>query len=284
MSAAPVRASGVGGAARLPGGAYLVLDADACAAAARRPADVAAAAVGAGVRVLQVRAKRAPVRDLVALTVDVCRAVDGTDAVVLVDDRVDVVLAARARGARVHGVHVGQSDLHVADVRRVLGADAVVGVSAASAEHLALVDASLVDYVGSGPVRGTSTKPDAGPPLGLAGLRAAVAATRLPVVAIGGLGVGDAAAVRATGAHGIAVVSAVCAAADPASAAARLVAAWADAAGAGSEAAVDPVEGAAGAALGGPAGRSSGAPAADGTPSVVAAAGTADVRSVEVAR
>lgn len=216
---------------RLPGGAYLVLDADACAAAARRPEAVARAAVGAGVRVLQVRAKRAPVRDLVALAVDVCRAVEGTGAVVVVDDRVDVALVARARGCAVAGVHVGQSDLDVADVRRVLGADALVGVSAATATHLARVDPAVVDYVGSGPVRGTATKPDAGPPLGLEGLRAAVERSPLPVVAIGGIGVEDAADVRSTGAHGIAVVSAVCAAADPARAAADLVAAW-DAAGA----------------------------------------------------
>jgi thiamine-phosphate diphosphorylase len=210
----------------LPGGAYLVLDADTCAAAARRPADVARAAVDAGVRVLQVRAKRAPVRDLVALTVEVAQAVRGSGATLLVDDRVDVALVVRARGAVVDGVHVGQTDLDVADVRRLLGPDAVVGVSAATPAELARVDGGLVDYVGSGPVRGTPTKPDAGPPLGLDGLRAAVAATTLPVVAIGGLGVADAAAVRGTGAHGLAVVSAVCAAADPTRAAQELVDAW----------------------------------------------------------
>ncbi|MFC4614899.1 thiamine phosphate synthase [Cellulomonas algicola] len=215
----------------LPDGPYLVVDADTCAAASRRPADIARVAVGAGVRVLQVRAKRAPVRDLVALTVDVARAVDGTGALVVVDDRVDVALAARSRGCAVAGVHVGQADLDVADVRRLLGADAVVGVSAATAAHLAEVDPAVVDYVGAGPVRGTPTKPDAGPPLGLDGLRAAVRRSPLPVVAIGGLGVEDVAAVRETGAHGIAVVSAVCAAADPARAAADLVAAWTAAAG-----------------------------------------------------
>lgn len=210
----------------LPPGPYLVVDADTCAAAARRPADVARVAVAAGVRVLQVRAKRAPVRDLVALTVDVTRAVDGTGALVIVDDRVDVALAARGRGCAVAGVHVGQGDLDVADVRRLLGDDAVVGVSAATAEHLARVDADVADYVGVGPVRGTATKPDAGPPLGLDGLRVAADLSPLPVVAIGGLGVADVAGVRAAGAHGIAVVSAVCAAPDPARASAALVAAW----------------------------------------------------------
>lgn len=210
----------------LPGGPYLVVDADTCAAAARRPADVARVAVGAGVRVLQVRAKRAPVRDLVALTVEVARAVEGTGALVVVDDRVDVALVARSRGCAVGGVHVGQGDLDVADVRRLLGPDAVVGVSAATPEHLADVDPDVVDYVGAGPVRGTATKPDAGPPLGLDGLRAAVRRSPLPVVAIGGLRVADVADVRGAGAHGIAVVSAVCAAADPARASADLVAAW----------------------------------------------------------
>lgn len=218
----------------LPGGPYLVVDADTCAAAARRPADVARVAVGAGVRVLQVRAKRAPVRDLVALTVDVARAVDGTGALVIVDDRVDVALAARSRGCAVAGVHVGQGDLDVADVRRLLGPDAVVGVSAATAEHLADVDPALADYVGAGPVRGTPTKPDAGPPLGFDGLLTAVRLSPLPVIAIGGLGVADVDDVRGAGAHGVAVVSAVCAAADPARAAADLVAAWAAAGRTGS--------------------------------------------------
>lgn len=210
---------------RLPSGVYLVLDADVCAAAGHAPADVARAAVRAGVGTVQLRAKRADVRAQVALAVAVADALHGAPpAVLLVDDRVDVALAARARGARVDGVHVGQRDLEVADARALLGPGAVVGVSAGRPALLAT--AAGADYVGSGPVRLTPTKPEAGPALGADGVRAVVEATTLPVVAIGGLTADDAVTLRAAGAHAVAVVSAVCAAADPGSAAAALVDAW----------------------------------------------------------
>ncbi|WP_136520299.1 MULTISPECIES: thiamine phosphate synthase [Cellulomonas] len=211
---------------RLPAGPYLVLDADVCAAAGHAPAAVASAAVRAGVGTVQVRAKRADVRTQVALTVAVADALrDAPPAVLLVDDRVDVALAARARGARVDGVHVGRQDLEVRDVRALLGPDGVVGVSVSHPGRLA--DAAGADYVGSGPVRLTSTKPEAGPALGTDGVRAVASATPLPVVAIGGLTAQDVPALRAAGAHAVAVVSAVCAAPDPSRAAAALVEAWA---------------------------------------------------------
>jgi len=210
----------------LPGGVYLVLDEDVCAAAGCRPTVVAATAVAAGVRVVQVRAKSASARQFVSLVVDVAEAVRGTGAVLVVDDRVDVALAARARGAVVDGVHVGQQDLEARDARALLGADALVGVSAARPQDVIAVARPAADHVGTGPVRSTPTKPDAGAGIGFDGLAAAVRATTLPVVAIGGLGLDDVAAVRASGAHGIAVVSAICTAPDPGAAAAALVAAW----------------------------------------------------------
>lgn len=211
----------------LPAGVYLVLDADVCARSGHHPAQVAVAAVRAGVGTVQVRAKRASVREHVALTVAVAEALRLLPAAALVvDDRVDVALAARARGARVDGVHVGSRDLEAADARALLGPDALVGASAALPEHVAA--AVGADHVGCGPVRLTPTKPEAGPAVGLQGLRAAVvAADGRPVVAIGGLDAADAPDLRAAGVHAMAVVSAVCAAPDPGAAAARLVAAWA---------------------------------------------------------
>lgn len=215
----------------LPAGPYLVLDADVCTAAGRPATHVAASAVRAGIRVVQVRAKRADVRALVDLTVAVAHAVRAVGgATVLVDDRVDVALAARARGAEVAGVHLGQRDLAAADARAVLGPDALVGLSVARAAHARAVPADLVDYLGAGPVRLTPTKPEADVAIGFDGLAALAGPSRLPVVAIGGLGALDAARVRAAGAHGLAVVSAVCSAADVGAAAARLVQAWSAAA------------------------------------------------------
>ncbi len=217
-------------ALRTPAGVYLVLDADVCRAAGHRPEDVAAAAVEAGVGAVQIRSKRAGTRELLDLTENVAAVVAGR-ATVLVNDRVDVALAARSRGALVDGVHLGQSDLPASVARSLLGEAATVGVSAvADRDVVVAVADGAADHVGAGVFRMTATKRDAPPPLGATGLAEVVRRCSLPVVAIGGLNADDARAVRASGAAAMAVVSAVCAAADPGRAARELVAAW-DAAG-----------------------------------------------------
>jgi thiamine-phosphate pyrophosphorylase len=141
---------------------------------------------------------------------------------VLVDDRVDVVLAARDRGARVDGVHLGQSDLPVEVARRLLGAESVIGLTANTVDHLAAADAlqpGTVDYLGVGVIRPTATKPDHPAPLGVDGFAALVARTSIPCVAIGGVRPDDVAGLRAAGAAGVAVVSAISGASDPRAAA-----------------------------------------------------------------
>jgi thiamine-phosphate pyrophosphorylase len=134
----------------------------------------------------------------------------------IINDRVDVALACGA-----DGVHVGQSDMAPADVRRLMPG-ALIGLSVESLAQLEAAEAAPVDYYGVSPVFSTATKADAAPALGLAGLAAIRARTARPLVAIGGIHAGNAAAVMAAGADGLAVVSALCAAADPA-AAARLL-------------------------------------------------------------
>lgn len=205
---------------------YLVTDTALCAP--RTVPDVVAAAVAGGATCVQVRDKHAGGRDLVELLAAVADAVAGR-VPVLVDDRVDVYLAARERGAEVHGVHVGQSDLPPDLVRRIVGPDAVVGLSAATADQFAVahaLPAGTVDYLGVGAVHATSTKPDHPAPLGVDGLAALAGTAHLPCVAIGGITAVDAAPLRRAGAAGIAVVSAVCAAPDPAGAAGILLEAW----------------------------------------------------------
>lgn len=207
-------------------GLYLVTDAGQCAG--RGVAATARAAVDGGARTVQVRHKDAGGRELFAEVVGVADAV-GNDAFVLVDDRVDVYLAARAAGAAVHGVHVGQGDLPVDLVRRLVGPDAVVGLTANSREHLdalAALPVGTADYLGVGAIRETSTKPDHPDPLGITGFGEFAAASRLPCVAIGGVGPDDVAALRRAGAAGVAVVSAICASTDPERAARTLVERW----------------------------------------------------------
>jgi thiamine-phosphate pyrophosphorylase len=190
----------------------------------RPVADVVRAAVRGGATAVQVRDKEASRRDLLALTRTVQEAVAEAPHVrVIVNDALDVALLAGA-----DGVHLGQDDLPVAEVRALLGPDRLLGLSVSSRAELdaaAALPRGTVDLVGLSPVWGTPTKPDAGPPLGLAGvaeLSASARAAGLVSVAIGGIGIEQAAELAATGVDGICVVSAVCTAADPAAAARQL--------------------------------------------------------------
>jgi thiamine-phosphate pyrophosphorylase len=199
---------------------YLVTDTALCGD--RGVVETVRAALPGGVTAVQVRAPSATTRELCALTLAVHEVLAGTGVPLLVNDRLDVALATGAEG-----VHLGQSDLAPEHARRLGGTDLLIGLSVSTLEQVAQAAAlprGCLDYLGVGPVRATATKPEPAAPLGLDGTARLVAASPLPCVAIGGIGVETAAAVRATGAAGIAVVSAICAAADPAAAAVALLA------------------------------------------------------------
>ena len=191
---------------------YLVTDPTFCAA--RGLVETALAAVRGGATVVQLRDKTASDEELIAQGRALKAALAGSGALLIVNDRVEVAAAIPA-----DGVHVGQSDAASASARRVLGADAIIGLSIQNAEQAALLDRELVDYVGVGPVFATATKSDHAEPLGFDGLARICAASALPAVAIGGLSVAHVDAVFAAGARGLAIVSAICAAPDPESAA-----------------------------------------------------------------
>jgi thiamine-phosphate diphosphorylase len=128
----------------------------------------------------------------------------------VVNDRVDVALAAAA-----DGVHLGQSDMAPADARRLLGPDAIVGVSIRSLGEVEQAERDGASYLAANGVWATATKSDFGEPLGLDGLAELGRVARLPMVAIGGINAGNAGAIAAAGCAGIAVVSAVMKADDP---------------------------------------------------------------------
>jgi thiamine-phosphate pyrophosphorylase len=201
---------------------YLVTDT--ALSAPRTVPEVVAAAVAGGVTSVQVRDKTASRRELLGLTRAVQAVLEPSPHVALVvNDAVDVALIAGA-----DGVHVGQDDLPPAEVRSMLGPDVWLGVSVGGDDDLAGVlalPAGTVDLVGLSPVWGTPTKPDAGPALGLDGVRRLAARARaggLRSVAIGGIHAENVAAVAEAGVDGVCVVSDICAAADPA-ASARLL-------------------------------------------------------------
>lgn len=205
---------------------YLVTDAALCGD--RGVVETVRQAVDGGVRIVQLRDKEASDDDVVEQLLALSRVIDGR-ALLLVNDRLDAAVAARTRGARVDGVHLGQGDASVSRARDVLGVDAVIGLTANSPAHLEAVralPAGTVDYLGVGVIRPTSTKPDHPPALGVEGFRAFVEASALPCVAIGGVGIDDTESLREAGAAGLAVVSALCAAPDPRAAATAFVRRW----------------------------------------------------------
>ena len=210
---------------------YLVTDKSQAVAAGHELTDLVKAAVAGGATAVQVREKDADAGEFLDTVLRIA-AVLPEPVALLVNDRVDVFLAARHTGARVAGVHVGQQDLPVGVVRNLVGPEALIGLTANTPDELFAAgrEAARVDYVGIGSVRATASKADAAPALGVAGFAALAASTFLPAVAIGGVTVADVPGLRAGGAAGVAVISAICGAADPRAATARLARAWAEAA------------------------------------------------------
>ena len=179
----------------------------------RDPVAVCQDAVRGGATMVQVRWKEAAPRDLLA----VVRSLVAALAVpVLVNDRVDVALAAAAAGA-----HLGQEDVPLAMMRPCVPPGFLLGVSVGSPPEAELARAWPADYWSVGPCYATGTKPDAGDPLGVAGFAhlARLAPTGVPVLGIGGVTAANAAALVRAGAAGVAVAGAVFGSSDPESAA-----------------------------------------------------------------
>ena len=197
---------------------YLVTDTAMCGGRGV-PATVAAAVAG-GVTMVQLRDPQADARTLTSLATELVAQLTGTGVAFVVNDRLDVALAAGA-----DGVHLGQKDLPVAEARRLAGPDFIIGLSTSNRGQINAANtlpAGLVDYIGIGPIFATATKPDAATPIGVAALAGLAARSLVPAVAIGGIKAANLAEVTASGVAGVAVVSEICAAADPQAAAARL--------------------------------------------------------------
>lgn len=175
-------------------------------------------AVLGGVGAVQLREKTAGTREFVARARRLLRLLRPQGIPLLVNDRVDVALAAGA-----DGVHLGQEDMPVAEARHLLGPERLIGLSLESLEQLAEAEALDVAYYGVSPIFQTPTKTDTRGAWGLGGLAQLRLTTRRPLIAIGGLHADNVAEVVAAGADGVAVVSALCAARDPRAAAAELL-------------------------------------------------------------
>jgi thiamine-phosphate pyrophosphorylase len=181
------------------------------------PLDLARAALDGGADTIQYRRKHGATALLLGEAIALREACRRRKVPLLVNDRVDVALFADADGA-----HVGKEDLPIALARDLLGPTRIIGGSSDHADDAAARLREGADYAGIGPIFATTSKPDAGPVLGLAGLAHAVRTTNLPLIAIGGITAENLSEVLATGVHGVAVLGAVCLADDPAAAVAKL--------------------------------------------------------------
>jgi thiamine-phosphate pyrophosphorylase len=170
----------------------------------RSHVEVARAALDGGADVIQIRDKSSTAYNLSCMAAEIQPIARKFGAAFLVNDRVDVALVSGADGA-----HVGQDDLPAREARRLLPRPRLVGVSVSTREEARRAQKDGADYIGVGPVFASSTKPDAGEPLGVERLAEIASSVTIPVVAIGGITVANAAAVFEAGARGAAVVSAV---------------------------------------------------------------------------
>ncbi|MDY0191078.1 MAG: thiamine phosphate synthase [Desulfuromonas sp.] len=179
--------------------------------------DIVQAAVHGGVTLVQLREKECATREFVELGRALMASLKNTDIPLLVNDRIDIALAVGA-----DGVHIGQSDMPYADARRILGAEAIIGLSVGSEAEAREAEAVDVDYLGLSPVFVTPTKSELKEQLGLEGVGRIRQISRHRLVAIGGINSDNMTPVLQAGADGVAVVSAICSAADPLKAAQQL--------------------------------------------------------------
>ena len=164
-------------------------------------------ALKAGIRVIQFREKKMSTKQMFETAKRLRKLTEDYDAILIINDRVDLALAVGA-----DGVHVGQDDLPAEVVREIF--DGIVGVSAHTVEEAKRAE-RYADYLGVGPVFATKTKRDAKEPIGIEGLRRIVQAVNIPVVAIGSINRDNVLEVLKTGVAGVAVISAIAGARNP---------------------------------------------------------------------
>jgi thiamine-phosphate pyrophosphorylase len=190
--------------------------------AARDLADLARRVAAGGATLVQLRDKKSETRDMVATARAIKAALAPFNVAFVVNDRVDVALAAGA-----DGVHLGPDDMAIEDARRLLPDGAIIGASIKSVAAAQAAAVDLIDYAGVGGVYATLSKEQKSEPIGPVGFAAIAAALRgraptMPLAGIAGIDAGNAAEVIAAGADGVAVISALSLAADPEAAARAL--------------------------------------------------------------
>lgn len=182
-------------------GLYIVTDSSLCPLSEEA---MVAAALKGGAKVIQYREKEASTLDMVETARRLRTLTTAHDAILIVNDRIDVALAAAA-----DGVHLGQDDMPYEAARGMLGEKAIIGITAHTVGEALEAQQMGADYVGLSPIFPTDTKADAGPAAGLAFVEEAANTIRIPKVAIGGINETNMKQVLAAGADCVAMISAV---------------------------------------------------------------------------
>ncbi len=183
--------------------------------------DVTAAALAGGVRIIQFRDKEMSNEEFTALALRIQQLTSKHNALLIINDRVEIALAIGA-----DGVHVGQHDLAFAEVKRMASPGMILGVSATNYDEAAALAHSGADYLGVGPIFPTPSKADATPPIGLDELARICRDVHVPIVPIGGITESNLPAIITTGAAGAAVISAISSAPEMTAATKSLLGAW----------------------------------------------------------
>lgn len=191
---------------------YFLISSHLCRGSVR---ETARAAIAGGVDAIQLREKDIPDGQFLALAAELRELTDETGKILIINDRVDIAAIVGA-----DGVHLGQGDLPIADARRLLRPEAVVGRSTHAIEQSRTAVQEGADYISVGPMFPTATKDKA--PVGIGLLKEAAAEIQIPIVPIGGIKAHHVPELLAAGAHRVAVSSVICSAADPKAAAQEL--------------------------------------------------------------
>jgi thiamine-phosphate pyrophosphorylase len=166
--------------------------------------DVAQEAILGGAAVIQLRDKDMSSKEMYKVGVKLKALTKKAGVTFIINDRLDIALAVKA-----DGVHLGQNDLPVSVVRRIVGKNMIIGTSASNLREACLGEKAGADYIGLGPIFSTPSKDDASEPIGLEVIKEVKKAVSIPVIAIGGISQENAKEVLAAGADNIAVISAV---------------------------------------------------------------------------
>jgi thiamine-phosphate pyrophosphorylase len=189
-------------------GLYLVTDQTSCKH--HDLETVVSESVKAGISFVQLREKTADTRTFLNKALTLKAVLEPAGIPLIINDRVDIALASKAKG-----VHIGQSDMPYEITRKLMGPDAIIGLSVETWDDVTAAQDMSVDYIGVSPVFYTPTKTDIKEPWELAGLKKIKAYSRHPLVAIGGINSSNIASVIKAGADSIAMVSAICSAKNP---------------------------------------------------------------------